>query len=76
MSLYLIKHRILIRIRFIDTKSLHVMYYQQFDRSMAYELLMSFENVLKDSKNGQRFGVTLRHDQVKMVKVQTRIYKT
>ena len=42
----------------------------------AYELLMSFENILKDSKNGQRFGVTLRHYQVKMVKVQTRIYKT
>ena len=36
------KHRILIRRRFIDIKSLHVMYYRQFDRSMAYELLMSF----------------------------------
>ena len=32
---YLIKHRILIRRRFIDIKSLHVMYYRPFDRSMG-----------------------------------------
>ena len=33
--LYLIKHRILIRMRFIDIKSLHVMYYLPFDRFMG-----------------------------------------
>ena len=31
----LIKHRILIRRRFVNIKSLHVMYYQPFDRSMG-----------------------------------------
>ena len=35
VSLYLIKHRILIRMRFIDIKSLHVMYYLPFDRLMG-----------------------------------------
>ena len=35
-----------------------------------------FKNILKLLKNGRRFGVTLRHYQVKTVKVQTRIYKT
>ena len=32
---YLIKHRILIRMRFIDIKSLHVIFNQQFDMSMG-----------------------------------------
>ena len=35
-----------------------------------------FKNILKLLKNGRHFGVTLRHYQVKTVKVQTRIYKT
>lgn len=35
VSLYLIKQRIPIRMRFIDIKSPHVIYYQQFDRSMG-----------------------------------------
>ena len=35
VSLYLIKHCIVIKMRLIDIKSLHVMYYQQFDRSMG-----------------------------------------
>ena len=35
VTLYLIKHRILIRGDFIDIKSLHVMYDRLFDRSMG-----------------------------------------
>ena len=35
MFYQLIKYRILIRRKFIDIKSLHVMYYRPFDRSMA-----------------------------------------
>ena len=31
----MIKHRILIRMSFIDIKSLHVMYYLSFDRLMG-----------------------------------------
>ena len=34
-----------------------------------------FKNILKNSKKGRRFGIILRHYQVKTVKVQTRIYK-
>ena len=36
VTLYLIKHRILIRGGFIDIKSLHVMYDRLFDRSMGF----------------------------------------
>ena len=37
-----IKHRILITRRFYRVlKALHVMFYRPFDKSMAYELLMS-----------------------------------
>ena len=35
VTLYLIKHRILIKGDFIDIKSLHVMYYRPFDRPMG-----------------------------------------
>ena len=35
-----------------------------------------FKNILKNSRSGRSFGVTLRHYQVKTIKVQTRIYKT
>ena len=35
-----------------------------------------FKNILKNSKNGRRFGVSLCHYQVKTVKGQSRIYKT
>ena len=34
-----------------------------------------FKNILKTLKSGRRFDVTLRHYQVKKVKVKTRIYK-
>ena len=42
MSLYLIKRRILIRMRFIAIKSLHVMYYLPFDRSMGLWIINEF----------------------------------
>ena len=41
MFYQLIKHRILIR-RFIDVKSLHVMYYRPFDRSMDLWIINKF----------------------------------
>ena len=41
MSLYLIKHHILIRMRFID-KSQHVMYYLPFDRLMGLWIINEF----------------------------------
>ena len=44
VSLYLIKHRILIRMRFIDIKSLHVMYYLPFDRLMGLWIINEFLN--------------------------------
>ena len=34
-----------------------------------------FKKNLKTLKSGRRFGVTLRHYQVKTIKVKTRIYK-
>ena len=53
MSLYLIKHRKLIRMRFIDIKSLHVMYCLPFDRLMV--LLWIINEFLKlQQKNGSR----------------------
>ena len=53
MSLYLIKHRLLIRMRFIDIKSLHVMYCLPFDRLMG--LLWIINEFLKlQQKNGSR----------------------
>ena len=42
MSLYLIKHHILIRMRFIDVKSRHVMYYLPFDRLMGLWIINEF----------------------------------
>ena len=42
MSLYLIKYCVLIRMRFIDIKSLLVIYYQQFDRSMGLWIINDF----------------------------------
>ena len=44
MFLYLIKHRILIRMRFIDIKSLHVMYYLPFERLMGLWIINEFLN--------------------------------
>ena len=40
--IYYIKHRMLIRRRFIDIKSLHVMYYRPFDRSMGLWIINEF----------------------------------
>ena len=59
VSLYLIKHRILIRMRFIDIKSLHVMYYLPFDRLMGLwiinEFWTRFLNILvKDSLTSEK----------------------
>ena len=34
-TLYLIKHRVLVRGGFIDVKSLHVTYYRPFDKSFG-----------------------------------------
>ena len=42
VSLYLRKHRIQIRMRFIDMKSLHVMYYRPFDRLMGSWIINEF----------------------------------
>ena len=42
VTFYLIKHRILMRGDFIDIKSLHVMYYRPFDRSMGLWIIDKF----------------------------------
>ena len=45
MFYQLIKHHILIRRGFIEIKSLHVMYYRPFDRSMGLWIINEFLKV-------------------------------
>ena len=42
VTLYLIKHRVLITVGFIDIKSLNVMYYRPFDTSFGLSIMNEF----------------------------------
>ena len=59
MSLYLIKHRILIRMRFIDIKSLHVRYYLPFDRLMGLWIINAFLKITSITASGMFINLCL-----------------